>query len=372
MDISMNIRPIMRLCELVRTCARRAGSANRDQGRIEFSIMQRGATMVDAIIPLRRALAPGIVLLILSAGAPAADSAKEFPSKPVRIVAGAPPGGAIDVVSRIVSRKLGERIGHTVVVDNRPGAGTTIGGDIVAKSAPDGYTVFMASTSFSVSAGLYRNLPFDPIRSFAPVSSVASGPLVLVVHPQVPVKSVKELIALAKANPGKLTFASGGTGSSPHLSGELFKSIAGVDMVHVPYKGGAPAATDLITGRVDLMFAVMAGELQHIQSGRMRALAVTTRKRSPTLPSVPTVDESGLTGFDVAGWFGMLAPAGTPAGVVNRLNTEMVAALEDADVRDRLSRLGTSASSSTPAEFGAYYESEIARWSKLIQALGLR
>jgi tripartite-type tricarboxylate transporter receptor subunit TctC len=297
--------------------------------------------------------------------------AQTFPSKPVRLVVGASPGGAIDVVSRIVGPKLGERLGQQVVVDNRPGAGTTIGGAVVAKSAPDGHTIFMASTSFSVSAGLYTKLPFDAIRDFVAVTSVASGPLVLVVHPLVPAKSVKELIALARANPGRLTFASGGTGSSLHLSGELFKSMAGIDMVHVPYKGGAPASVDLMAGQVDLMFAVMAGELPHIRSGKVRALAVTTLKRSATLPSIPTVNESGLKGFDVAGWFGILAPAATPPEVVNRLHAEISVVMKDPDVRARLSGLGTDPTGSTPAEFGAHYQSEVARWRKLILALGI-
>lgn len=311
------------------------------------------------------------VLITCMAGAGSA-AAQGFPSKPVRIVVGASAGGGIDIVSRLVGQKLTERIGQPVIVDNRPGAGTTIGGDVVAKSAPDGHTVLMASTSFSVSAGLYRKLPFDPIRDFAPVTLVASGPLVLVAHPLVPAKSVKALIALAKARPGKLTFASGGTGSSLHLAGEWFKSSAGIDMVHVPYKGGAPAAVDLMAGQVDVMFDVMVAQFPHIKAGKTRPLAVTTRTRSSLLPEVPTVAESGLPGFDVAGWFGVLAPAATPSDAVARLHTEIVAVLKSTDVRERLTALGADPVGSTPAEFAAYYRSEVERWGKTIRAAGIK
>lgn len=297
--------------------------------------------------------------------------AQRYPAKPVRIVVGASPGGGIDIVSRTLGAKLSERFGQPVIVDNRPGAGTTIGGEVTARAAPDGYTVFMASTSFSVSAGLYRKLAYDPVRDLTGISLVASGPLVLVVHPSVPVNSVRELVSLAKSRPGKVTFASGGTGSSLHLAGELFNAGAGVDMVHVPYKGGAPAAVDLMAGQVDLMFDVMIGLLPHVKSGRVRALAVTTAKRSNLLPGLPTVSESGFAGFDVAGWFGLLAPSAVNKEDIATLNAAVLWALTLPDIRGKLSGLGAEPAGTSPSEFDTYFRTEVARWRKVIDAVGI-
>jgi tripartite-type tricarboxylate transporter receptor subunit TctC len=309
-------------------------------------------------------------LLPIGSGAPDAHG-QAFPSKPVRIVVGASPGGGIDIVARMLGAKMTGRLGQQVIVENRPGAGTTIGGDVVARSAPDGHTVFMASTSFSISAGLYRKLAYDPPRDLTGVTLVASGPLVLIVHPSVPAKNVGELVALAKARPGKLTFASGGTGSSLHLAGEIFKSQTGVDMVHVPYKGGAPALVDLMAGQVDLMFQVIVGLVAHVKAGKLRALAVTSTTRSRLLPELPTLSESGLPGFDVVGWFGLLAPAATPKDIVDTLHAAALAALNDPEVSARLSSLGTEPIGKGPEHFSAYFRAEVARWKKVIDSVGI-
>lgn len=297
--------------------------------------------------------------------------AQGFPSKPIRIIVGASAGGGIDIVSRTLAPKMSEQLGQTVIVDNRPGAGTTIGGEVTAKSAPDGHTVFMASTSFSVSAALYRKLTYDPVRELTGVMLVASGPLVLVVHPSVPAKNIKELVALAKARPGKMTFASGGTGTSLHLAGELFKAGAGIDMVHVPYKGGAPAAVDLMGGQVDMLFDVMLALLPHIKAGKVRALAVTSAARSNQLPQLPTIAESGFPGFDVAGWFGILAPAATPKNVVDTIHAAARYALEAPDVKSRLSSLGADPVGSSPNVFTTSFRAEVARWRKVIDTVGI-
>lgn len=316
---------------------------------------------------------PVVLVLLLATGSISAPEvrAQSFPIKPVRIVVGASAGGGIDIVSRTLGPKMSERLGQQVIVDNRPGAGTTIGGEVTAKSAPDGHTIFMASTSFSVSAALYRKLAYDPVRDLTGVMLIASGPLVLVVHPSVPAKSVKELVALAKARPGKMTFASGGTGSSLHLAGELFKARAGIDMVHVPYKGGAPAAVDLMGGQVDMLFDVMLAVLPHIKAGKVRAIAVTSAARSGQLPQLPTIAESGFPGFDVAGWFGLLAPAATPKNVIGALHAAALNALENREVRSRLTGLGADPVGSSPEAFTSSFRGEVARWRKVIDAIGI-
>src|SRR5688572_3064346 len=247
-----------------------------------------------------------------------------YPPKSLRFVVPFPPGGPLDIVARVIAQDLNRGWGQAVLVDNRPGAGGNIGADVVAKSAPDGYTILMGAVStHAINVWLYSKLPYDPIRDFAPITLVTSVPNVLVVHPSVPVRNVQQLIALAKARPGQLNFASGSTGSAGHLAGELFKTMAGADMVHIPYKGAAPAVTDLVAGHVSLMFDNMASALPNIKAGRVRALAVTTAQRSPFLPDIPTISEAGLRGFDIGTWFGIFAPAGTPRDVVMRLNAEI-------------------------------------------------
>ena len=310
--------------------------------------------------------------LIACVGAPAyAQSA--YPTKPVRFVVPFPPGGPLDIVARAIGLDLTKSLGQQVLVDNRPGAGGNIGADIVAKAPPDGYTILMGALStHAVNIWLYKALPFDPIRDFAPVTLVTSVPNVLVVHPSVPAKNVKELIALAKARPGQLNFASGSTGSAGHLAGELFKTMAGVDMVHIPYKGAAPAVTDLIAGHVTVMFDNLASGLPNIKAGRVRALGVTTAQRSPFLPNMPTLSESGLRGFDLGTWFGIFAPAHTPRDIVTKLNAEITRALKTPAMQERFAPLGAEPMPTTPEAFGAFVKAEMTKYQKIVRASGAK
>ena len=297
--------------------------------------------------------------------------AQQYPQKPVRIVVGVPPGGATDIVARLVGQKMGEQMGQAVVIDNRGGAGGNIGAELVAKAAPDGYTLFLATIgTMTINPWLYKNMPFDTLRDFAAISQLTSMPQVLVVHPSVPAKSVKDLIAYAKSNPGKLNFASGGSGTAIHLAGELFKTMAGVDMVHVAYKGAAPAMTDLLSGQVSLMFDQILSAFPHVKSGKLRALAVTPEKRSPAAPELPTVAEVALPGYAVTTWHGLLAPAGTPRPVVQRLNAEAVKALQAPDLRERFASQGVDPVSSTPEQFAAFMKAELEKWRKVVAASG--
>jgi len=298
--------------------------------------------------------------------------AQGYPGKPIRIVVPFPPGGGTDIVARILTQKLSESFGANFVIDNRAGAGGSIGTEMVAKAPPDGYTLGIVSGSHAINPSLYSKLPFDAVRDFAPVTMLVSGPGLLVVHPSLPVKTVKELIALAKGKPGQLNYASAGNGTPPHLAGELFKSMAGVDMVHVPYKGNTPAFVDLISGQVSLSFPTIPSALPHVQAGRLRALAVTSRKRSAVMPQLPTIAESGLPGYDTSSWFGMLAPAGTPREIVRKLQQESAKVLQLRDVREKLLSQGLEPVGSTPEEFAATIESEIAKWAKVVKASGAR
>ena len=284
-----------------------------------------------------------------------------------------PAGGPLDIVARAIGQELSKSWGQPVIIDNRPGAGGNIGADLVAKAPADGYTILMGAVStHAINVSLYNKLPYDPIRDFAPVTLITSVPNVLVVHPSVPVKNVQELIALAKARPGQLNFASGSTGSAGHLAGELFKSMAGVDMTHIPYKGAAPAVIDLMAGQVSLMFDNMASALPYIKAGRVRALAVTTLKRSPLLPQLPTICEAGLRGFDISTWFGIFAPAGTPPDVVAKLNTEIVRILHTPEMKERLAALGAEPIGNKPDEFSAFIKAEIPKYAKVIKASGAK
>jgi tripartite-type tricarboxylate transporter receptor subunit TctC len=296
----------------------------------------------------------------------------QYPSKAVRFVVPFPPGGPLDIVARSIGQDLNKSLGQPVLIDNRPGAGGNIGADVVAKAPPDGHTILMGAVStHAINVWLYKSLPYDPLKDFAPVTLVTSVPNVLVVHPSVPVKTTRELIALAKARKGQLNFASGSTGSAGHLAGELFKTMAGVDMVHIPYKGAAPAVTDLLAGHVSLMFDNLAG-LPNIKAGRVRALAVTTLKRSPFLPELPTISESGLRGFDVGTWFGVFAPAGTPREVVTRLNTEISRALQTPAMKERLATLGAEAMPNTPEAFAGFVKTEMAKYREIVRASGAK
>ena len=309
------------------------------------------------------------VLFVVAAPA----SAQDYPTRPVRLVAPFSPGGATDRLARLVSQKLGERWRQSVIVDNRPGAGGNIGAEVVARAAPDGYTLVMGSIgTHSVNVSLFSKLAYDPIRDFAPVALVMEAEGLLVLHPSVPVKTVKELIALAKARPGQVAYASAGYGTAGHLSGELFKSMAGVDMVHVPYKGNVPAITDLIAGQTSLLFATMPTVLPQVQAGRLKALAVTSSSRSPAAPELPTIAEAALPGYSVTNWIGLFAPAGTPRDIVVKLNGETVRTMQAPEIQKRLTLEGAKFTPRTPDEFTAFVKSEIAKWAKVVKEAGIR
>ncbi len=308
---------------------------------------------------------------VLSPAASAARSAA-YPTKPIRFVVGYPPGGATDIIARVVAQKLTDSLGQQVLVDNRPGAGGIIGSDITAKATPDGYTIVLVTTSHGVNPSLYSKLPYDTIKSFAPVTQVASLQLVLVVNPSLPAKSVKELIALAKAKPGQINFASSGAGQSLHLAAELFKTMAGIDIVHIPFKGSAPARTDLLAGQVQMMFESMIGVLPFVTAGKLRALAVSGARRSPAAPQIPTMAEAGVPGYEASGWVGVLAPAQTQKTIVTKLNGEIVNVLNMPDVRERLRNSGAEPVGSTPVQFTDFIKAEVAKWAKVVKASGAR
>jgi len=308
--------------------------------------------------------------LLLAALCTAAH-ADVYPSRPIRFVVAFPPGGGTDIIARSIAQKLSERVSQQVLVDNRPGAGGNIGTDIVAKSTPDGYTMLMGSAGpLAINASLFKSMPFDPQHDLAPVTLAASTPNVLVVNPSLNVATVGELVALAKKNPGKINFASSGFGTPAQLAGELFNSMAGVKLVHVPYKGASPALADLLGGQVQVMFSTMPPALPHVKDGKLRALAVTSLKRSPAAPDLPTLDEAGLPGFEAITWHGVVLPAGAPAEVIGKLNREIVAILHLPDVVERLSAQGAEPVGSTPEEFAAYIRSETAKWAKVVRESG--
>jgi tripartite-type tricarboxylate transporter receptor subunit TctC len=299
--------------------------------------------------------------------------AQTYPSRAIRIVAPSTPGDAPDVIARLIAERLSAALGTQVFVENHPGAGGVVGSDIVAKAAPDGYTLIIGNAgSHGINAAVYSKLPYDIQRDFAPVSQIAIAPNIMVVNPDLPVTSVAQFIAYAKARPGALNYASGGNGSSAHMSMELFKSMAGVDLVHVPYKGSSPALTDVITGQVTAMIVNMPPAVPFVKAGKLRALAVTTRNRSPLLPDVPTVAESGLPGYETVAWFGILAPAATPREIVNRLSTEISAIARSPAMRERLTSLGAEAVGSTPEEFAAIIAKDIAKWTPLAKTVGIK
>jgi len=313
------------------------------------------------------------LLVALAASGAFAQTAANYPNKPIRIVVPFPAGGTTDILARAVANEMQKAWGQAVVVENRAGAGGNIGSDIVAKSAPDGYTLLVGAVSpQAINVTLYPKLPYDVMRDFAHVTLIAAVPNVLEVNPGVPVKTVKELIALAKAQPGKLTYASSGSGTSIHLSAELFKTMAGVDMLHIPYKGSAPAITDLISGQVNLMFDNLPSSLAQIKAGKLRAIAVTTLKRSPALPDVPTIAESGLPGYDASSWFGMHAPAGTPSDIVHKLSSTVAKSLHTPEMRERLASQGAEPVGNTPEQFTEFVRAEIAKWAKVVKASGAR
>jgi tripartite-type tricarboxylate transporter receptor subunit TctC len=296
-----------------------------------------------------------------------------YPSRPIRLVVPFPPGGSLDVVARAIGQKLTDAWGQPVIVDNRPGAGGNIGADLVAKSPPDGYTILEGALStHAVNVSLYAKMPYDPIKDFVPITLVAVTPNVLVVHPSVPVNSVPELVAYAKAHPGKLSFGSGSNGSAGHLAGELFKTEAGVDMVHIPYKGGAPAMQDLLGGQIQLMFDNLANSMQQVRAGKLKALAVTTARRSTLVPELPTLAETGLPGFDIYTWWGFMAPAGTPREIVAKWNVEVARILNTPEMKSFFAQQGAEPASTSPDEFAAMIRSEIPKYAKIIKASGAK
>jgi tripartite-type tricarboxylate transporter receptor subunit TctC len=302
-------------------------------------------------------------LLAMFAGVSAAQN---YPNRPIRLIVPFSAGGSTDVTARIVGQKLGEALGHTVVVDNRPGAAATIGYDLVAKASPDGYTLIMTDSTFSIVAALYPKLPYDPLKDFAPIIHVISVPAALLTHPSVPAKTVQELVALARAKPGGMNFGSGGVGSYLHMAGELFRITANVDIVHIPYKGAGPALSDLLGGQLQLLFPTLPSALPHIKGGRVRALAVTSTKRAAAIPDVPTMEQAGVPFVTVA-WFGMHAPAKTPQPIVTRLYTETRKLLDSPDVKERFAGQSAEVIGSSPPEFGKYVANDISQWRQVVK-----
>ena len=307
-----------------------------------------------------------LLLLVFATIAPA----QEYPNKPIKLITPYPPGGPTDVLARAVSQKLSERLGQPIIIDNRPGASGMIGADLVAKAAPDGYTLLANASIHVINPSLYKTPPYDAIKDFAPVGQIAEVPLVLVVSPALGVKTVKELIAKAKTTP--LNFASSGNGSAPHLAGEGFKIATGADMLHIPYKGSGPAITDLMGGQVNLMFDSLPSSMPYIKSGRIIAIAVTTKTRTGALPNVPTVAESGVPGFDVSTWYGIWAPAATPSAIVHRVSADLAAVVRTPEVRARLAELGAEPVGNTPEEFAAYNRTELTKWAKIVKDSGAK
>ena len=301
-----------------------------------------------------------------------AFSQSNYPTKPIRLIVPFPPGGPNDILGRVVAAKLTEQLGQQVVVDNRGGAGGIIGAEIAARAVADGQTLLLAGTaSLAINPGLHKKLPYDPLRDFAPISMLGTAPSLLTVHPSLPVKTVKDLIALAQSKPGKLNFVSAGHGTPPHLAGELFKSMTGVDMVHVPYKGGGPALADLLAGQVEIYFSGISSVLPFVKEGRLRGVAVTSIKRTAVLPDTPTVAESGLPGFEVGNWYAIVAPANTPPAIIRRLNAEILTVLTGAELKKRFFELAADPFGSTPEQLAAYNRSEIIKWARAIKAAGI-
>jgi len=318
-------------------------------------------------------VATSLVAALCLAAAPLAFAQATYPTKPVRLVVPFPAGGTTDILARAAAQRMSEAWGQQVIVDNRPGAGGNIGAELVAKAPPDGYTLLMGTVgTHAINASLYSKLPYDHVKDFSPAILVAGVPNVLVVNPSLPVNSVQEVIAYAKANPGKLNFASSGSGTSIHLSGELFKTLTGVQMTHVPYKGSAPALTDLMGGQVQLMFDNLPSSLAFIKAGKLRALAVTSTARAAALPDVPTMVEAGVPGFEASSWFGILAPAGTPRDVIMRINGEVAKWLATPEAREKLSGQGAIAAGGAPEDFARHIASETSKWARVVKESGAK
>ncbi len=311
-----------------------------------------------------------VAVTVLGIGYPPITLSQSYPAKPIRMLVGFAPGGSTDTISRLITPRLSERLGQQVIVENRPGAAGNIAAEQAAKAAPDGYTVLMASASLSINASLYPKLSFDAINDFSAITLVTSSPFVLVVHPSVPARNTRELIALAKSRPGALSYGSGGATS--HLAGELFNSMAGVKLVHIPYKSSGPAAIDLLGGQIAIMFSAPPAVLPHVAAGKLRALGVTGTRRLSGTPGVPTIAESGLAGYEVNSWSGLIGPAGMSKEAIARLHAEVVQVMGLPEVKNRLPNLGLEASTNTPEEFGAYLRADVAKWAKVVRESGAR
>jgi tripartite-type tricarboxylate transporter receptor subunit TctC len=314
----------------------------------------------------------GALCAPVGVNAAAAADAGAYPSRPVRMIVPYAPGGGADTLARYIGQALGDSFGQSFVIDNRGGGGTIIGSDLAAKAPPDGYSIIMVASTHAVVSSLYKSLPYDPIRDFAPIVRVASAPNILVVHPSLAASSVKELVALAKAKPGELVYASSGNGGGSHLAMELLRSLARIDMVHVPYKGTGPAMIDVLSGQAKLMFGGMIGTVTHVRSGRLRAIAISSAARSTVVPEVPTVAESGYPEYEATTWYGMLAPAKTPASVVQALNGRTATVLKDAKLVQRITAQGAEASANTPEQFAAYIRTEQVKWGKVVRESGAK
>jgi len=320
---------------------------------------------------VRTALIAGIAGVTAATFAPFA-TAQNFPVKPIRIIVPLAAGGPGDVLARAVGQKLSEAVGQPVVIDNRPGANTNVGSEFVAKAAPDGYTLLVTASTLTINPSLYASMPFDTVRDFAPITLIATTSLMLVVHPSLPVKSVSELIALAKTRPGQLLYGSAGNGSTLHLAGEMFNTLAGVKLTHVPYKGVTGAFTDLLGGQISLMFPGTPIALPQAQAGKLRALGTTGAKRAPAAPTLPTIAEAGVPGYEVSVWYGALAPAGTPPAVINRLHAELSRIVQLPDIRERWAGLGAEPVHNTPAQFAAFLKDDLVKWAKVVRASGAK
>jgi tripartite-type tricarboxylate transporter receptor subunit TctC len=308
----------------------------------------------------------------VSAPIHAAQPADSYPSRPIRMIIPFPPGGSNDIIGRLVGLGLGERLGRSVVIDNRSGAGGNLGTELAANASPDGYTVLVISAAYAFAPAMYQKLPYDPFKSFVWVAKIGNGPNTLCVFPGLPVRTTKELIALAKAKPGQLNFASSGVGTSVHLASELFKMMAGIDIAHIPFKGGFPAMVDVMSGNSHIVIGTLVQSLPHIRTGKLRALGYAGKKRSAAVPDLPTIDESGLPGYEAANWWGLVLPAGTPAAIVNRLDRETAEVLALDDVKKRFASDGAEPEYLSQAEFGRYVVAETSKWTKVARAAGIR
>jgi tripartite-type tricarboxylate transporter receptor subunit TctC len=347
-----------------------AGVTARISIDVRNEVPNSGGVLSRTLSTIRFALVSLFAAMLL---VPSGAMGQAYPNKPIRLVVPFPPGGSLDVVARAIGQKLTEAWGQPVIIDNRPGAGGNIGADLVAKSAPDGYTILEGALStHAVNISLYGKLPYDPIKDFAPITLVAITPNVLVINPTAPFSTVPELIAYAKANPGKLSFGSGSNGSAGHLAGELFKTDAHVEMVHIPYKGGAPALQALLAGDTQLMFDNLANSMQQVRAGKLKAVAVTTAKRSTLVPQLPTLSETGLPGFDIYTWWGFMAPAGTPKEIIAKWNAEVTRILSTPEMKAFFALQGAEPAPTTPEQFEALIKSEITKYAKIVKDSGAK